>query len=178
MPVGPDRRGRGRSAIATVNNVMGRKALSNRRPWLHRSSPNMALVDHARSFCGAGKTIGLISIYTPIAVAALLLRGQKGMVISGVDAQRDHALRGFECRAETQRLSRVGPLCLGSKWRSVQSHMSIRQFVRSAGVSSADREIGVGLRPRGLRRLNCAPEGVPARLPAGPSQRCANHRLG
>lgn len=90
-------------SIMTVEAALMAVARSRRGRELHSSSPSIARVDHACSVLGFRKSTGLMSIHADTATAALLLLRQKGTMTRGVVAQRDQALRGFECRAKTFR---------------------------------------------------------------------------
>lgn len=81
------------------------------------SSPRMARVANDLSSRGGGVTTGLIASQMPIGIARRHRRVHTGTSNSGVVAQRDHALTGWQCRSKIQRrtASPFTPSTLGGR---------------------------------------------------------------
>lgn len=82
-------------------------AASRGRRLIQSSSPSIARVDQARSFPGLPKTKGFSASHNPISAAWLHRRVHTGTRVSGVLAQRVHALRGWQCLANIARRTRA-----------------------------------------------------------------------
>lgn len=82
------------------------------------SSPRMARVANELSSLGGGVMMGLIASQTPRGIAERHRLVQTGTSNSGIVAQRDHALTGWQCLSKIQRraaapftCSRLGACC-------------------------------------------------------------------
>lgn len=82
------------------------------------SSPRMARVANELSSRGGGVIMGLIASQTPMGIPERHRLVQTGTSNSGVVAQRDHALTGWQCLSKIQRraaapftCSRLGACC-------------------------------------------------------------------
>ena len=83
------------------------------------------------------------SIHAPTAAPNRALRVQNGKTTSGIDAQRDHALSGFECRANTQRLNRAELVLTGLRLLVLRVLMIFPSVVRMRLCSNGNDNLAV-----------------------------------